>query len=158
MSSFFLAEVASESMLADLDALTDLAAGKSRGGPSVRVKGVTALQRDLKRAQADCAKDVRKAVREAAEPVRRDVAAVASKWGMYTASGYTISVRRGGELVAVQQRRRRTTGKRPDFGTLQMVEAMIPALVSFCINMLPFIAAYFLMRKQAKDGNVDLGH
>jgi hypothetical protein len=40
------------------------------------------------------------------------------------------------------------------FGT----QAMIPALASFCINMLPFIAAYFLMRKQAKEGNVDLGH
>lgn len=35
---------------------------------------------------------------------------------------------------------------------------MIPAMASLGINLLPFLAAYFLMRKQAKDGGVDLGH
>lgn len=36
-------------------------------------------------------------------------------------------------------------------------DAMVPALASFAINMLPFIAAFFLLRKQARKG-MDLEH
>ena len=39
------------------------------------------------------------------------------------------------------------------FGTVRMY----PALVSFLINMLPFLVAYLMLRKQGKDG-ADLGH
>ncbi len=35
---------------------------------------------------------------------------------------------------------------------------MLPAIASFTINMLPFVAAYLLLRKQAKNGDIDLGH
>jgi hypothetical protein len=40
------------------------------------------------------------------------------------------------------------------FGTT----AMIPALASFMINMLPFIAAFVLIRKKMKGGGIDLEH
>ena len=35
---------------------------------------------------------------------------------------------------------------------------MLPAMLSFGLNMLPFIAAYILMKRQAKGGDIDLGH
>ena len=35
---------------------------------------------------------------------------------------------------------------------------MVPALASFAINMLPFVAAFILLRKQAKNGDLDMDH
>jgi len=43
-----------------------------------------------------------------------------------TASGYRVSV--SGRGVFVRQSRRKTTGLRPDFGALQLREALEPAL------------------------------
>lgn len=40
------------------------------------------------------------------------------------------------------------------FGT----DAMFPALASFALNMLPFVAAFLLLRKKHRDGDLDIGH
>lgn len=40
------------------------------------------------------------------------------------------------------------------FGSIQM----FPALVSFLLNMLPFVVAWVMLRKHGKEDGADLGH
>lgn len=70
---------------------------------------------------------VRDGLREAAVPVRDEARARFARYDARSASRYGISVRRTG-IVSVEQRLRRTTGKHPQFGSLQMRRALIPAL------------------------------
>lgn len=72
---------------------------------------------------------MREELRKAAEPVRDDATRLflTRITPRTQATRYGISVRRTG-VVAVEQRKRRTTGKRPDFGGLQMREALVPSL------------------------------
>lgn len=49
-----------------------------------------------------------------------------SNYDVHSAMGYKIRVRARG--VAVEQSLRRTTGEHPFFGTLQMEQALVPAL------------------------------
>jgi hypothetical protein len=73
-------------------------------------------------------KEVRDGLRKAAEPVRDDAHARFSHVSPRSALGYKVRVRQRG--VAVEQSRKRTTGKRPDFGVMQMREALLPALAA----------------------------
>lgn len=50
-----------------------------------------------------------------------------SRYDSGSASGYRTYVRRSG-MISVEQSRRKTTGKRPDYGALQMRKALVPAL------------------------------
>ena len=93
---------------------------------TVRVRGLRELQRDFRKMSKDLSKEVRDGLREAAEPVRQEASTLFSPISADSAAGYKVRVRQRG--VAVEQSRRRTTGKRPDFGRLQMGRALIPAL------------------------------
>lgn len=93
----------------------------------VRVEGLRELERALRASDADSAKELRKGVRDAAKIVSVDARSRAGRFGAFTAMGIRPRTRPG--LVAtVEQARRRTTGKRPDFGGLQMRHALVPAL------------------------------
>lgn len=70
---------------------------------------------------------VRDRLRKVAEPVLKDARVKLSAYDARSASRLGISVRRTG-MVAVEQRLRRTTGAHPQFGALQMAEALMPAL------------------------------
>lgn len=70
---------------------------------------------------------VRDEIRKIAEPVLADARAKLSDYDARSAARLGISVRRTG-VVSVEQRMRKTTGLRPDFGALQMSRALIPAL------------------------------
>ncbi len=72
---------------------------------------------------------MRDELRKVAVPVRDEATArfLASISPNAKKTRYGISVRRTG-VVAVEQRRRRTTGKHPEFGALQMKDALVPAL------------------------------
>lgn len=61
-----------------------------------------------------------------AEPVKRRATQLFMSTDARSASKYGVSVRRTG-IVAVEQRLRRVTGKRGDYGALQMRRALIPA-------------------------------
>lgn len=74
----------------------------------------------------DLPKEARKSLREAAEPVRQEAQDLFSRISAESAAGYRVRVRARG--VAVEQSRKRTTGRRPDFGRRQMGVALIPAL------------------------------
>lgn len=72
-------------------------------------------------------KQVRDRLRKVAEPVRADAASKLARYDARSAARLGVSVRRVG-TVAVEQRLRRTTGAHPQFGALQMAEALMPAL------------------------------
>lgn len=93
---------------------------------TVRVKGLRELQRDFRKMSRELATDLRTELREAGNIVRDDARPRFSGIDSKSAGGYRTVVRARG--VAVEQRLGRTTGKRPDFGALQMSRALGPAL------------------------------
>lgn len=94
---------------------------------TVRVKGLRSLLRATDAAGKDTKKLVRDELRKAAEPVRAEATRLFAPVDARSAAKYGISVRRVG-TVAVEQRLRRTTGQHPEFGSLQMRRALLPAL------------------------------
>lgn len=94
---------------------------------TLRVKGLSGLIKAADAAGKETKKQVRDRLRQVAEPVRADAASKLSRYDARSASRLGISVRRVG-TVAVEQRLRRTTGAHPQFGALQMAEALMPAL------------------------------
>lgn len=93
----------------------------------VQVKGLSGLIKAADAAGKETKKLVRDRLREAAEPVLQDARSKLARYDERSASRLGVSVRRVG-TVAVEQRLRRTTGAHPQFGALQMTEALMPAL------------------------------
>jgi hypothetical protein len=95
-------------------------------GATVRIKGLTELNRALALVNSRAAKTVRDELGRSAEPV---AATARSKLSRYAgASVGTIGPRTFMGGVAVTQRAGKVSGLRPDFGSLQMREVLIPAL------------------------------
>lgn len=95
---------------------------------AVRVRGYKECARAARRAGKEVNKEVRAAFKEVAEPVRTEAAQRFSLIDARSAAGFVIRVRQKG--IAVEQRIKRTTGKRGDYGALQMRRALLPALAS----------------------------
>ena len=95
---------------------------------TVVVKGWKELIKASRELPANSRRELRKAFREAGELVRSDAAARFSPIDARSAAGYKVRVRQRG--VAVEQSIRKTTGKRPDYGALQMRHALLPALTA----------------------------
>lgn len=93
---------------------------------TVRVTGYRELLHALQRAEADTRKYVRAEFKHVGEIVQEDAAARFARYDTRSAAGYKVRVRQRG--VAVEQSLRRTTGKHPEYGKLQMVKALMPAL------------------------------
>lgn len=93
---------------------------------TIRVRGLTELRRDLKLAGDGLPGEMRKMLKAIAEPVAATARELADEFGPPTVSGLQAGTR--GSMAVVRQRRRKTTGKRPDFGAIQMRVALIPAL------------------------------
>jgi len=91
---------------------------------TVRVTGLRELQLALKTAEGRLDPDLKAALKKAAEPVRADAQAKGSR---YSGLGpYRVVVRARG--VDVEQSRGTVTGRRGDFGALQMNTLLMPAL------------------------------
>ena len=95
---------------------------------SIEVKGWKELIRASRQVEPNTRREMRRAFREVGELVRSDAAARFSPIDARSAAGYKVRVRQRG--VAVQQSLRKTTGKRPDYGALQMRRALLPALTA----------------------------
>lgn len=95
-------------------------------GATLRVEGYREFMQLMARTDRASRKAVRDEIRKAGEHVRVDAAGLFSPTDARTAAGYKTRVRQRG--VAVEQSLRKTTGKRPDFGALQMRRALLPAL------------------------------
>jgi hypothetical protein len=91
---------------------------------SIQLHGWRECMAALKYIDKEAQRAVRDALREAAWPVAADTKSRLAEYRDVGPVG--ISVRARG--VAVEQRKGKTTGKRPDFGALQMSHGFIPAL------------------------------
>ena len=80
----------------------------------------------LKEADTRTRRDVRAELRHAGDKVREGATQRFDQYDPRSAQGYRVRVRQRG--VAVEQSIRRTTGKHPQFGTLQMRRALVPSL------------------------------
>ena len=94
--------------------------------PALRVTGYRELLHALQRAEADTRKYVRGEFKQVGQIVQQDAAAKFAKYDTRSAAGYKVRIRQRG--IGVEQSLRRTTGKHPEYGKLQMVKALMPAL------------------------------
>src|SRR5262252_9640675 len=95
---------------------------------TIVVKGWKELIRASRQAEPNTRRELRAAFREAGDLVRSDAAARFTPIDARSAAGYKVRIRQRG--VAVEQSLRKTTGKRPDYGALQMRRALLPALTT----------------------------
>lgn len=95
---------------------------------TLRVKNLRQFQRLMSNADKETKKQLRSIFRETGEAVRSDAQARFTPVDAGSAAGYRVRVRQRG--VAVEQSRRRTTGKHPQYGALQMRRALVPAVVA----------------------------
>jgi hypothetical protein len=95
-------------------------------GATLQVKGYQAFMRALALADKADRKAVRTEFRKVGARVQRDAATSIAPINARTAGGYRTVVRQRG--VAVEQSIRKTTGLHPEYGSLQMRRALIPAL------------------------------
>ncbi len=93
---------------------------------AVRVRGLREFQRAVSKADRETNKRFRARFKRVGEIVQRPAAGLFAKYDAKSAAGFRPVVRARG--VAVEQRYGKTTGQRPDFGHLQMAQALIPAL------------------------------
>jgi hypothetical protein len=95
-------------------------------GATLRVEGYRELMRALKNADREQRLEVRHTLRDVGAIVQRDAAQRFTPINAKSAAGYKVRVRQRG--VAVEQSIRKTTGVHPEWGSLQMRRALIPAL------------------------------
>ena len=93
---------------------------------TVRVKGLSQLNRDFRKLGPELQKELRAELKAVAEPVATEARSLAARFGPKTVRGIAAGSRAGAAVV--RQRNRKTTGKRPDFGVLQMRDVLIPAI------------------------------
>jgi hypothetical protein len=91
---------------------------------TVRITHYRETVRALKNIDKESAAVVRAALREAAWPVQSDARSRLAKYEGIGPIGISVST----SGVSVQQKAKKVTGFRPDFGALQMTQGFIPAL------------------------------
>jgi len=74
----------------------------------------------------ELSKDLDRELREIGDVVAQEARALFSDYDARSAMGFR-SRTRGFGRVEVEQRRRKTTGQHPEFGSLQMRKALLPA-------------------------------
>lgn len=93
---------------------------------TLRVRGYREFVRATNRAGLDARRAVRANFRQVGEPVRADAQRRFAKYSQRSATSFRVAVLVSG--IRVEQGLRKTTGKRPDYGALQMRKALLPAL------------------------------
>jgi hypothetical protein len=93
---------------------------------TIQVEGYAQLMRAFARANKESRRYIRETLKEVGFAVQRDAVRRMSPISSKSAAGYKVSVRQRG--VEVRQSLRKTTGRHPEFGALQMVRVLLPAL------------------------------
>ena len=93
---------------------------------AVRVEGLSGLVRDFRKLEKTLAREVQGRLKKVAEPVVQSSRAKVGRWRGSKPSQIRPRVR--GSSVYVTQHARKVTGRRGDFGSLQMRKALAPAL------------------------------
>lgn len=96
---------------------------------TVRIHGLKELQRAFSKIDRDLNKDIDRELREVGQVVAMDARGRFDRISAASAGGFRPRTRGYGRLV-VEQRKRKTTGLRGDYGALQMRLALLPALWS----------------------------
>lgn len=94
---------------------------------TLQVRGYREFMRATARADRESKRYVRESFRQVGEIIRTEAVGRFSPVDQRTASGYRTRVRQRG--ISVEQSIAKTTGKRPDYGSLQMRRALLPALM-----------------------------
>jgi hypothetical protein len=97
-------------------------------GATLQLRGYREFLRATDRADRESKRYVRDSFRRVGEIVRAEAANRFSPIDQRTAAGYRTRIRQRG--IAVEQSLAKTTGARPDFGSLQMRRALLPALMA----------------------------
>jgi hypothetical protein len=92
---------------------------------AVYVRGFKELQKASLLADRALRSEQRTLFREVGEPIRSEAALRFAAIDRRSAAGYRVRVRQRG--VIVEQSLRKTTGKHPEYGALQMRRALLPA-------------------------------
>lgn len=105
--------------------------------PTVRVRGLTQTIRAFSVLEKGVRAEILGELRSIAEPVARDAQEKLS--GYAGISLGTIGPRTSVRGAFVTQRARKVTGRRPDFGSLQMRKGLIPALEEHADDIEPAV-------------------
>lgn len=100
------------------------------GAASIQYEGLRELARALKVIQPEILPELRKDLREVGYVVRDDARARFMPYSQKSAMGFRVGVSllsSSSAYVTISQRNKRVTGKRPDFGALQITKALLPA-------------------------------
>ena len=94
---------------------------------SVKVHGIKELGQALKRVDRELARELDDALKDAAQIVSDNARSRFSFIDSRSAGGFRPRIKGFGRVV-VEQRKRKTTGQHPEFGSLQMRRALLPAM------------------------------
>jgi hypothetical protein len=100
---------------------------------TLAVTGYRDLMRGLQQADRESKREVRANLRKIGDVVRKDATSRFAPVSSHSAAGYRTRVRQKG--IAVEQSIRKTTGRHPEYGGLQMRKALLPALMSNADDM-----------------------
>ena len=92
----------------------------------IRIEGLDALDRTWRVIDDDLRRELQKEMQDAARIVSEDARSRLSRYNARSAMGIRARIERR-TMAVVEQRRARTTGKRGDWGALQMRKALVPA-------------------------------
>src|SRR6476646_12125190 len=98
------------------------------GAAPIQYEGLRELARALKVIQPEILPELRKDLREVGYVVRDDARARFKPYSEYSAMGFRVGVSLlspSAAYVTISQRRKRVTGKRPDWGALQITKALL---------------------------------
>jgi hypothetical protein len=93
---------------------------------AIRIEGLRELERAFRASEDDLRRELQRELNEAGKIVAEDARGRLARYSARSAGGIRSRIKRRTEVV-VEQRRRRTTGRRPDWGSFQMREVLIPA-------------------------------
>jgi hypothetical protein len=95
---------------------------------ALEYSGLRELIKALKNIDLHLVNELKEALAEVGEEVRKEAQHLFEPFDTYSAQGFETRVRPGSEaLVVVGQKLKKTTGTKPSWGALQMTEALIPA-------------------------------
>ena len=97
-------------------------------GQTLRIEGYKEFLIACDNAGRQSKKYVRETFRSVGDIVRSDAAQRLAPLSFFSAAGYRTVVRQRG--VVVEQRLRKVTGLRPDWGETQMREALLPSMTA----------------------------
>jgi len=95
-------------------------------GATLQLEGYTLAMKLLAASDKASRKAWRDEIRQATDHVRVDASRLFAGTNSRSATGYRTRVRQRG--AAVEQSIRKTTGRHPEYGALQMRKALLPAL------------------------------